>query len=240
MSRPISFSRNLNQARFLSDQEMEEDEIALQMHEEQELIYFAENYEYLVVDPKYRENLYKRYVNLDTWLLFSEAIGMVFIFDPNYLDSLASLHIENYGSEILPQVRAAANASFKVLNPDAPEDEWRVKPKEFLLWAEKKGWDIPEELHPILQPKKGNSSYSSHPNAEHHAQRRERVLAAAVAVMASAPEKCKRNGKYSPSAIAAQIELSAEYVYGKYEDSPLSDRQTKDLIAKAIKLIPEK
>ncbi len=234
---------------FYREETLEEEEARsdffAEMHQKEEARQYAIEHKTLVYDLSYRKRFYGRFIHLDTWLLFNEAVPIYFCYEPQYWISGYCAYIEE-SIQLLRQIAAGAGYTLNVLNPSAERIEWRVKPKEFIKWVADKDFDTPVELADIFgldaegksQQKIGD--YKTHGNTEHHAQRREKILAAALAVLSAVPDKCQNKGKISSSAIADQIELFGDHVYGQYEDPPLSRRTTIDTISKALKLIPEK
>lgn len=207
-------------------------------HELEEAAAFVREYGEFIEDSHSRRCFFEGYFKFDSWLLFDEALAIYYCVDPRFIDPVARVYSLGY-YELRAHVDAAVGVTLKVLNPNAPKDEWRVTPRGFVHWLISKGLEVPPELMQLFGGRPAKPKNSNHPNAERHAQRREQVLAAALAVMASVPGKCKKNGKFSPTAIATQIDLFSKYVYGEYEESPLSERRTKEIISEAINLIPE-
>ncbi len=196
---------------------------------------YVENYPHLVGDKNYRRGLFSKFSKLDSWLLYSEALALVHCAEPIYFSRVAYL-CSDYSELQLPQVKAAAGVSLKVINQSLDVESWRVKPEDFLKWAYKKGWDLPPDLLEVMGlslQRKSFKVYSGHPNAEHHAQRRESVLKAALAVLVAYPDKCRIRGKVSATAIASLIEQKSP-IWFEDNDVPLSDREVKKLINGAI------
>ena len=203
---------------------------------------YAKTYPECIEDAEYRRELFSRYTHLDTWLLYREALPLMFCANPHYFNFVSS-GISDYHSKRFPEVEAAEGFRFNVLNPDAVKFERRVLPKVFVKWARTKGWAVPLELDCLIDAqgdRNEENRYSDHKNAEHNAQKRERVLKAALAVIAHAPDKCMHQGRLRAKEIFDQIDLSSNYVFGLHEELPLSDDKIKRLISESIKLIPDR
>jgi hypothetical protein len=204
-----------------------------------------QSYEQRLKDPDTLRMFMEECTGLDSWLLYSEALPFCQGVDHREWSQVRELHLD-WQAQVIRLIKASIGTSLKVINPEAEDGGLRVKPKVFVQWLHSKGIRPHSELEVVLamaysaEKKSKDEKYSKHGNAEFHAQRREKVLAAAIAVMAAVPEKCKRDGEFSGSTIAEQIDVFSTQVYGIGEDAPLGSRKVTEIISKALKLIPDK
>lgn len=204
-----------------------------------------QSYEQRLKDPDLLRIFMEECTQLDSWLLYSEALPFCQGVDPREWRHVREDCLE-WQAQVIRLIKASIGTSLKVINPEAEEGSLRVKPKVFVQWLHGKGMRPLPELERVLgvefstEKKPKNKEYSKHGNAEFHAQRRAKVLAAAIAVMAAVPDKCKKNDRFSGSAISGQIDEFADKVYGPYEEPPLDIRKTRDIINQALRLIPDK
>lgn len=204
-----------------------------------------QSYEQRFKDPDALRIFMEECTQLDSWLLYSEALPFCQGVDPREWRHVREDCLD-WQAQVIRLIKASIGTSLKVINPEVEEGSLRVKPKVFVQWLHNKNINLHPELEAALgvsfstekAPKK--KGYREHGNAEFHAQRREKVLAAAIAVMAAAPDNCKVNNKFSGSAISSQIDRFSDQVYGPYEEPPLGTRKTEEIINKALKLIPDK
>ena len=204
-----------------------------------------QSYEQRLQDPDALKSFMEECAGLDSWLLYSEALPYCQGVDPREWRHVREGCLD-WQAQVIRLIKAGIGISLKVINSAAEEGSLRVKPKVFVQWLHSNGIRPHPELEAVLgvefsaEKKAKNKKYSQHGNTEFHAQRREKVLAAAVAVLAAVPDKCKRNGKISGSAISEQIDVFSTHVYGVGEEAPLGSRKVTEIISKALKLIPDK
>lgn len=185
------------------------------------------------------EDFYVALAKKDSLLLFSEALPMVLGAKQAEWRALAPKLSRSY-AHLEELARSSLGVSLQVVNPDQKESKWRVPSKDFVEWVcSKIDWVKPELLNAfgIKRKQDAVAPIKNEINAERHARNREKVLSAALAVLAVAPEKCKVNGKITGAAIAKQIDLFSDYVYGAYEEPPLGHRKTLEVINNALRLI---
>lgn len=203
-----------------------------------------QSYEQRLKDPDALRTFMEECTGLDSWLLYSEALPFCQGIDHREWNQVRGLHFD-WQAKVISLIKASIGISLKVINPDAEEGDLRVKPKVFVKWLHSKDLRPHPELEAVLkmaysaEKQSKNQMYSQHGNAELHAQKREKVLAAAIAVMAAVPEKCQTNGKFTGSAISNQIDVFSTQVYGAGEDAPLGTRKVTEIISNALKLIPD-
>jgi hypothetical protein len=200
---------------------------------------YKEHHASLIDDSEALKKFFNDAVRLDTWLLHSEAIPYCMAVETSqWLDVKSSYR--HWTDKVEPLIKAGVGVTLKTVNPDAKEKEWRVKPKEFVQWLHSKKIRPRKELEEVLglnfaDKAASNATYSDHPNAEHHAQKRQKILEAALAILANYPDKCMDKGKVSGAAIARTLEEKSP-LWFKGGDIPLSERKIRDLINQALKL----
>lgn len=101
-------------------------------------------------DEGFRNELYRKYSGLDTWLVKDEAIPLVLGFSP----AAKSLISDKANSRLVQDVEGSKQVSLQVFNGDAKLDKWRVKPRDFVLWTKSKGVKVPESLSCLLSEAK--------------------------------------------------------------------------------------
>lgn len=195
----------------------------------------------LIKDSEALKKFYENAVYLDTWLLHSEVIPYCMAVEPSQWFNIKSGY-QQWTDKLSPLINAGAGDTLKIINPEAKERQWRVKPKEFVQWLHKKGLRPRKELEEVLgiKFKDENSrkeNYNDHANAEHQAQKRQKILEAALAVLAHYPDKCMEKGKVSGTAIGRMIEQNSPFWFD--DEVPVSERGVTDLINKALNTIPD-
>jgi hypothetical protein len=194
----------------------------------------------LTDSPEAIKAFYKHYVKLDSWLLYEEALPISAGVHPHAWDAVRDLY-PNWEARLRPIMKSAVSISLPLINPDAKERRWRVKPKDFVKWLHSKELWPRKELEEALgiehkAKSKKKTDYSDHPNAEHNAQKRQKVLEAALAILAAFPDQCRKGDKVSPAEIARIMEEKSPIWFGN-EDIPLSERGVRELISSAIKTL---
>jgi hypothetical protein len=185
--------------------------------------------------PDQQEEFVERYIGLDSWLLYSEAIPIAIGFRPEYID-LAKKNEQYLSIEKL--AKSSANISLNILNKDDSEEKWRVLPKEFIGWAIKKELEVLTMLHQKLElkPKKELNIAVSNAQGERHSAKREQILMAAVFILGNFSSQCiGRGGKVSATEIARVMEEKSPLWFGD-NDIPLSPRRVKEILSSALNL----
>lgn len=191
----------------------------------------------LVANPEELRIFYEDVARLDTWLLHSEAIPYCRAVEPSQWSSIEHGY-RDWTDKLTPLIKAGVGVTLMVINPDAKEKDWRVKPKEFVKWLHSKGMRPRKELEDVLSIQykvKKEIKTSVHQNVEVNAQKREQILFAALSVLSRWPDECKKkNGQISASAIANLIEQKSIIWFG-YDELPLEKRGMINLISKSLK-----
>jgi hypothetical protein len=186
--------------------------------------------------PEQQEQFINRYIKLDSWNLYSEALPILIGYRPEYINYAK---LDRRFKELEKLARSSANITLKIINKDEPENKWRVIPKDVVKWAQSKEVEILMLLESEFgldkkQSRQSDEDKKDHGNAELNAIKREALLHAALGALVAFPEECKTHGKITASAIAKTIEQNSK-IWFDYDDLPLSNRKTVEIISKAIK-----
>lgn len=149
--------------------------------------------------------LYERWMCKPEWLLRAEGIPLLIGIAPDAWETLrtsgACGTLEN---ELWASVRDAVITEGKprVINPDSGEEDWRCAPIDLYQWARTSGVPIPEPFEALIQfiqrvvQRPAASSPDAlcrepNPSARNDApSTREKVLGAALNVLAKCPDRC--------------------------------------------------
>lgn len=186
--------------------------------------------------------LYERWVVKDRWNLAREALPLLLGSDPDlWLIRCADLEIlaeAEQSAQALAEV-ASTGTGLPVLNPEAPEHEWCVRPADLYLWTVGVGYQVPEPFATlaqyVLQVVKGpDPAPSSAAGGVTASEGRERVLGAALALLARTPQACRDdNGLIDPGLMARCIvEQSVRWFESARPPMPEADMAT--LIARWV------
>jgi hypothetical protein len=186
--------------------------------------------------PDQQELFINKYIKLDSWNLFSEALPILIGYRPEYINYAK---LDSKYKELETLARSSTNITLKILNKDEPEEKWRVLPKEVVKWANLKDIEILyllKELYSEKEKKKVIVSSTVHPTAERHAANREPILIAALAVLAKYPEQCKDNGEVSASKIYS-VMMDKSLIWFEDGEPPLEERTIKEMINSALNTV---
>jgi hypothetical protein len=193
-------------------------------------------------DPGPLVLLYERWLVKEHWNLAREALPLLLGCDPDlWLMRCAELEIlaeAEQSAQALAEV-AASGRDLPVLNPEAPEHDWCVRPADVYLWAVGVGYQVPEPFATLTQyvlqvVKRPELAASSPARGAAASEARERVLGAALALLARTPQACRDdNGFIDPGLMARSIvEQSVRW----FESSrpPLPEGEIATLIARWV------
>ncbi|MGH8488088.1 MAG: hypothetical protein ACREXS_04240 [Gammaproteobacteria bacterium] len=155
------------------------------------------------------------------WSLRAEGIPLLIGIAPDAWETLrASGACKTPENELWASVRGSVVTAGKprVINPESPEQDWRCAPSDLYQWARASGVPIPEPCEALLQfiqrVVPGPSASSPHalrresnPSSRKDApSTREKVLGAALNVLAKCPDRCyDQHGLVSGEKIARLI-----------------------------------
>jgi hypothetical protein len=189
-------------------------------------------------NPKYQKAFLQRFVKMESWLLLSEAIPICLGYGPEY-EAYAKGDKDYSKIENLAKGLEANNLD--IIDHHKSIKEWKVKPKDFVRWLSDYDQYVIDEL--CIHFLSGESSSLKPRNkavsdaqSERHAVNREKVLMAAISILANFPDQCiGRGNKVSATEIARVMEEKSLLWFGE-EDIPLKPKPLKALISKALKI----
>lgn len=180
--------------------------------------------------------LFESWVSRDHWHLFNEGLPLLLGVDPqNWPERVAALSL-TAGTEIakaaLVEV-ALKSSDLPILNPTQPQTDWRVSPMDLYLWTVVAGFRVPEPYATLVQfvlqvVKRPELTKSSPGAGTSGGAAREKVLGAALALLARSPESCRdEHGLLDPMHMAARIaEQSIRWFEAPTPPMPISDMAT--------------
>ena len=194
-----------------------------------------------VNDQSYREKFFKKAVKTESWNVQKEAIAYCFCSDPEHWRAVAPMYGQR-AKNLEQQAMAAIGVSLTAINPIGKEKGVRVKTEDFVKWLHSKELLPYRELAEAIGIKQAIDKpqekplYSDHKNAEHNAQKRQKVLEAALAILAAYPDQCVYRGRISGTAIY-KVMIDKSNIWFGYDDLPYSEDSIVDLLNKAIKTL---
>jgi hypothetical protein len=184
--------------------------------------------------PEQQQGFIDKYIKLDSWNLYSEALPILIGYRPEYIHYAKA---DKRYTELEVLARSSANITLKIINKDDPEDKWRVLPKDVVSWAHAKEVEILYLFDNIFSSEVRNESeigvFKNHGNSEHNAQIRASILEAAIGVIVAFPDECKTYGNISSAAIFRAIDNHSP-LWFKGGVLPVSERKATEYISKAI------
>jgi len=209
---------------------------------------------HLVGEEMYEQRrLYERWVAKDGWTLETEAVPLVLGYDPEIPEALD----EEYKKSARVLIEHARHCithhlSLNAVNSEDPPEQWKVRPTEFYCWVSVSRVQMPESLVNLMEfvihTVKGEkdrvfqvTSDVTGPAQEATGRefdlQRERILGAALAVLAEFPDQCRNSkGRISVPAITELIQQHHE-VWFPDEEKMMSPTTMQDLINKWIKTL---
>lgn len=179
-------------------------------------------------------------LDMESWLLYSEALAILQGWEPSQ-NRTAGYCASDWAKEMKKLAEESQHTSLPLLNPTDKPTEWRVDPTAIVKWLWRKNLYPVNAVNESLQRIIGdisksdlNESDKQKRNTTHHAQKREEILQASLAVLAEFPERCRTNGKVSASAIAQVLEEKSPILF-ESGDVPLSPERTVKVIRQALK-----
>ena len=200
-----------------------------------------------------QRRLYEYWVARDRWKLEAEAIPLVLGYDPEK----SGEYDEEYNKNAQELIEHAKNCimhalSLNAINREDTPEHWEVRPAEFYCWASVSRVQMPQSLVDLMEfvvsTVKGEKDRISHMQsvAANAAQgtegqdfdlQTEKILGAALAVLAEFPEQCRnRKGRINVAAITELIQKHHE-VWFPDSETMMSSITMQDLINKWIKTL---
>ncbi|MGH8507710.1 MAG: hypothetical protein ACREVH_03200 [Gammaproteobacteria bacterium] len=197
-------------------------------------------------DPRMEAQLlYERWIRQPDWALRAEAIPLLIGIAPETWEtSRNSSACETLENEMWACLKRAVTEQKRprVRNPECLEEEWRIAPIDLYQWARALGIPVPEAFEALMQYIQrvvpGSSSPSaiceaSHPASGHEtASTREKVLGAALNILAKCPDRCyDEHGLVSGEKITQLIAAQSTRWFDA-EKPPMRAGEMADLIDK--------
>jgi len=183
------------------------------------------------------------------WALRGEGIPLLIGIAPDAWETLrASGACGTLEHKLWASVRGSVVTAGKprVINPESPEQDWRCAPIDLYQWARASGVPIPEPFEALMQfiQRVVPGSSSSSPDAVHREPNpsarndapstREKVLGAALNVLAKCPDQCyDQHGMVSGEKIVQLIAVQSMRWFDTAKP-PMRDRDMAALIDKCL------
>lgn len=189
------------------------------------------------------QRLYERWLRRDEWRIRSEALPLLFGVEPSrWPDVIASLKLEPQVEDAWHMLKACvAQSQFpSLIGTQREEEPWVAHPLDFYHWVRGQGLDIPPAFEQLAQfvatviKRPHSPSPASHAlfgagaPPQTQASEREKILGAALNVLAKCPEACRdEHGLVNGEAIA---KLIAEQCI-RWFDAPQLPADPRDVAA---------
>jgi len=193
--------------------------------------------------------LYERWMSKPEWSLRAEGIPLLIGIPPDAWETLrASGACGALEHNLWASVRGSVVTAGKprVINPESPEQDWRCAPSDLYQWARASGVPIPEPFEALMQfiQRVVPGSSASSPDAlcrepnpstgKDAPSTREKVLGAALNVLAKCPDQCyDEHGMVSGEKIVQLIAVQSMRWFDTPEP-PMRDRDMAALIDKCL------
>jgi len=186
--------------------------------------------------------LYERWVVKARWNLAREALPLLLGIDPDlWLTRCANLEIlaeAEQSEQALAEV-ASQGGGLPILNPEAPEHEWCVRPADLYLWTVAVGYQVPEPFATLVQyvlqvVKPVESAPSSPVTGAAAGEVRERVLGAALALLARTPQACRDDNGFIDPGLIARCIVEQSVRWFESPTPPLPEVEIATLIARWV------
>ncbi len=198
-----------------------------------------------------QQRLYERWVTKDVWHLKNEALPLLFGFDP---ENKSRIRNGNDFNSKIDELWAHAQKCVEqgllaVKNNNDEPDNWQIKPAVIYRWATVSRVYVPQEftvlmefvLSTVKQTDNSDRNYNEAGNnitdASVFDNDKERILGAALAILAAYPGKCKNNkGRIQANKIVDIINERGEFWFGSQIPS-LSNSAMTDLINRWLQTV---
>lgn len=120
------------------------------------------------------------------------------------------------------------------VNKTDPPDQWRYEPGTLLAWANFTGTGNRDIAREVIRPEEVEAAEGRrskrHRQADRWSSQRERMFAAAVALLIAHPDKCKdKRGKITAKSVAVAVEEHA-FLFFEEDEDPLAAGTVADQI----------
>jgi len=200
------------------------------------------------VDRVQQQKLYEKWIIKKTWLLKDEAIPLLCGVNPESKMSSESDAMQ-FAKLWEHAQQCVAQGLLSITETAAEPEKWQVQPQEVYKWAAISRVNIPEQLSGVMEfilstVKNTDSDSSGHvldsnnpKNTDKIGDDKERVLGAALAILAAYPNQCRNNkGRVRANKIVEILEEKGEFWFGKGTPA-LSNTARLDLINRWLQTI---
>lgn len=194
-----------------------------------------------------QQKIYEKWVVKESWHLKNQAIPLLLSMDPeNVSTSLCDEETKQKYQNLWEHAQHCVEQELLfVLNRECPVDEWEASPIDVYKWAAISRVELPKELSLLMEfvmkslvPTtnfNNNSRSSKKQNEVLYDKSKERILGAALAVLAAYPERCRnKKGRVRAENILSLINKNKNDLFGE-EIPELSVTASSDLINQWLK-----
>jgi len=213
---------------------VESADLSLDMNQREKAIYGEENIK--------QQKLYEKWAVKTSWHLKNQAIPLLLSMDPEkYLDSDFDEVTEKKYQDLWEHAQHCVEQGLLfVINKENPVDEWEAKPIDVYKWAAISRVELPEQLTALMEfimmtlLSTANTSTDS-PGDKSQSEAsynrdNERILGAALAMLATYPEQCmNKKGRVRAENIVSLINRNEAELFAE-EIPELSSIAAIDLI----------
>jgi len=213
-------------------------DVSLDMSQREKAIYGEDNIK--------QQKLYEKWTVKTSWHLKNQAIPLLLSMDPEkYLDVDFDEVTEKKYQDLWEHAQHCVDQGLLfVLNKENPADEWEAKPIDVYKWAAISRVELPEQLTALMEfvmmtllstvnISTGSPGENIQSEASYNSDK-ERILGAALAMLAAYPEQCmNKKGRVRAENIISLINKNGAELFAE-ETPDLSSIAAIDLINKWI------
>jgi len=215
-------------------------DVSLDMSQREKAIYGEDNIK--------QQKLYEKWTVKTSWHLKNQAIPLLLSMDPEkYLDVDFDEVTEKKYQDLWEHAQHCVDQGLLfVLNKENPADEWEAKPIDVYKWAAISRVELPEQLTALMEfvmmtllstvnISTGSPGENIQSEASYNSDK-ERILGAALAMLAAYPEQCmNKKGRVRAENIISLINKNGAELFAE-ETPDLSSIAAIDLINKWIEI----
>jgi len=215
-------------------------DVSLDMSQREKAIYGEDNIK--------QQKLYEKWTVKTSWHLKNQAIPLLLSMDPEkYLDVDFDEVTEKKYQDLWAHAQHCVDQGLLfVLNKENPADEWEAKPIDVYKWAAISRVELPEQLTALMEfvmttllstvdISTGSPGENIQSEASYNSDK-ERILGAALAMLAAYPEQCmNKKGRVRAENIISLINKNGAELFAE-ETPDLSSIAAIDLINKWIEI----
>ncbi len=213
-------------------------DVSLDMSQREKAIYGEDNIK--------QQKLYEKWTVKTSWHLKNQAIPLLLSMDPEkYLDVGFDEVTEKKYQDLWAHAQHCVDQGLLfVINKENPADEWEAKPIDVYKWAAISRVELPEQLTALMEfvmmtllstvnISTGSPGENIQSEASYNSDK-ERILGAALAMLAAYPEQCmNKKGRVRAENIISLINKNGAELFAE-ETPDLSSIAAIDLINKWI------